>query len=169
MNFHPLFVHFPIAMFTLYSIIELVPEKLFRSKIHIKRDISVVLLVTGLLGALVALPTGEAIEDSFKAVNDLVEMHSLMANISTWLFTSLLFAHIFNIISPLTVWYKIENRFRFLSVLKQLGAFLYHRKVRWVLALAGLLSISTTGALGGAIAYGPQVDPIVGFVYSLFF
>lgn len=37
------------------------------------------------------------------------------------------------------------------------------------LALIGLIAITMTGALGGAIVYGPNVDPVVKFVYSLFF
>ena len=36
-------------------------------------------------------------------------------------------------------------------------------------ALAGLIAISITGALGGAIVYGPDVDPVVSLVYHLLF
>lgn len=34
---------------------------------------------------------------------------------------------------------------------------------------AGLLLITLTGALGGIIAYGPDIDPVASFVYRLLF
>lgn len=35
----------------------------------------------------------------------------------------------------------------------------------FVAALIGLWMVSITGALGGAIAYGPNIDPFVSIVY----
>ena len=39
----------------------------------------------------------------------------------------------------------------------------------WIFALVGLALITITGALGGAIAFGPNVDPVVYFIYNFFF
>ena len=36
-----------------------------------------------------------------------------------------------------------------------------------LLALLGLIAITITGGLGGAIVYGKDVDPIVSFIYKL--
>jgi len=38
-----------------------------------------------------------------------------------------------------------------------------------LLALLGLVLIIITGGLGAAIVYGPNVDPFVNFIYSIFF
>ena len=38
-----------------------------------------------------------------------------------------------------------------------------------LIALVGIVVITITGALGGAIVYGPEVDPIVSVIYHLFF
>lgn len=36
-------------------------------------------------------------------------------------------------------------------------------------AALGLVAITITGGLGASIVYGPDVDPVVHFIYSLFF
>jgi hypothetical protein len=47
--------------------------------------------------------------------------------------------------------------------------FLFFSK-RWVsilLAIVGLILITVTGALGGILVYGPDVDPVAKLLYSL--
>jgi len=36
-------------------------------------------------------------------------------------------------------------------------------------ALIGAVCLTITGALGGAMVYGPTSDPFVSFIYTLFF
>jgi hypothetical protein len=38
-----------------------------------------------------------------------------------------------------------------------------------LLALLGIIAVTITGALGGAIAHGADTDPVVQMIYSLFF
>jgi len=47
--------------------------------------------------------------------------------------------------------------------------FLIETPIVYVLAIAGIIAITFTGALGAAIVYGSDVDPIVKIIYGLFF
>ena len=44
---------------------------------------------------------------------------------------------------------------------------LMNRVVLFILSGLGFVLLSITGALGGALAYGPDVDPVVSFLYHL--
>ncbi len=171
MNVHPLLVHFPVAMFTVFAFLEFLPEKKIAKyiDINIKYHIGLFLLVVGVAGASAALASGEAIEDSFRALNYIVEVHSAFATATTWIFGALLFAYIFKYIARLQFWTNLQKQFSFLQFVQKLANVLFQRQVRLLLAIIGLISISITGALGGAIAYGPEIDPFVSFVYNLFF
>ena len=73
-NIHPLFVHFPIALLFVYSIIKILPLQKWLPNVawkHIER----VLLLVGVLGAFAALSTGEIAEHLTRPNHDLVETH----------------------------------------------------------------------------------------------
>ena len=74
MNIHPISVHFPIALFTVYAVIELVWNKSFRANI-LTLWIKVTLLATGIVGAQVSLMTGETAEHLL-GESTLIEKHS---------------------------------------------------------------------------------------------
>jgi hypothetical protein len=88
----------------------------------------------------------------------LVEIHSNWATASVWIFGVLSLVY-------LAAWLHREG------VLKHaVGSWCERALSLWftpVVALAGLAAITITGALGGAIVYGPDVDPAVKFIYSL--
>src|SRR5574343_1787155 len=88
-NIHPIFVHVPIAFLVIYSIIKVLPlQRWFPSVAwkHIERA----LLFFGVLGAFVALSTGEVAEHLSRPNRDLVETHSLFAATATWMYVLLL-------------------------------------------------------------------------------
>src|SRR5574343_414907 len=86
MNIHPIFVHFPIALLTVYAVLELIRFNKITNQIYwfyVKASI----LFTGTIGAFVSLSTGEMAEESVvKELQSLVEVHSTFATISTWIF-----------------------------------------------------------------------------------
>ena len=68
MNIHPILVHFPIALLTLYAIWELIRFKKVTAQ-HYWFHVKAILIIAGLVTAELALGSGEAIEKMFKEEN----------------------------------------------------------------------------------------------------
>ncbi|MDE2030923.1 MAG: hypothetical protein KGI58_01535 [Patescibacteria group bacterium] len=172
MNIHPIFVHFPIALMTLYAIAELIRHKKLADTVywfHVKA----ILVITGTLTAFLALSTGDDAEHLLKAdLRPLINMHANFAAASTLIFGFIALIY-------LIVWIKKSELDQQLSksligdmwksISNIANYILKTSTIMIVLALIGLIAITITGGLGGAIVYGPNVDPIVGFIYHLFF
>jgi len=164
-NLHPLFVHFPIAFLFLYSIIKILPlPKWFPlvSWKHIERA----LLVFGVIGAFVAMYTGEIAEELVNPNNKLVEMHSFFATISTWVYTLLLVGEALEVIIP-RISIKITSFTTLNKTLTFIKNTLTNQTLSTTLAFLGLVAISVTGLLGGVIVYGTSADPVAGIVLKI--
>jgi uncharacterized membrane protein len=169
MNIHPIFVHFPIALLTVYAVLELVRFNKITSQIYwfyVKASI----LFAGALGAFAALSTGDGAEQTIaKELRPLVEIHSTFAAISTWIFLFIGLVYIVLWINK-TDWNQqlFDGRFsKIWGTLLNSATKMYESPFIIILAFLGLLSITMTGALGGAIVYGPNIDPVVSFFYHL--
>lgn len=169
-DLHPIFVHFPIALFTIYALLEILPVKKLQATttftyikgtmVIIGSFFSVFTLITGNIA-------GEALEhDPF--LGDVVELHGTFA-----LWTSIVFA-LLALIYAITF---IEiNRLKMLQIttsvlwntILQIRNKVIHRWVLITLAFIGLVLITATGALGGAIVYGSNKDPIMHIMTKLF-
>lgn len=163
-DLHPLVVHFPIALLFLYSIIKIIPFQKWFPRISWKQ-LEQGLLLVGVLGAALALATGETAEHLMRPNHVLVEMHSLFAGISTGVYGALLFGELISMTRAL-----IERFISWLFVKKVLFAIekiLQHPVVGTLLAVVGLIAISVTGVLGGVLAYGPSKDPFASLVLSI--
>jgi uncharacterized membrane protein len=162
-NIHPIFVHFPIALLLVYSIIKIFPLKRWLplvSWVHIEN----VLLFFGVISAFVSSSTGELAESFGSPNRQLVEMHSTFAAISTWIYGLLLVGVIIPFIMPYVeklgvIW--INNIFKFVHKI------LSHSLLSKVLALLGLIAISVTGLLGGVIVYGITADPVAPIILKI--
>lgn len=171
MNIHPVFVHFPIALMTFYAICELLRFKKLTNTTY-WFYVKAVLVIAGTLSAFLALNTGELAEHlADRGLRPLIETHSAFASASTWIFGIISLLYLISWISRSELNQKILN--------SKIGS-IWNKKVYWankiinswfiiLLAFVGLCMITITGALGGAIVYGPNVDPIVSFIYHLFF
>lgn len=135
MPLHPLVVHFPIALLLTATVIEIV--NLFLKKDHLSKT-ATVLVVVGVLSGFVSLLTGDPAE-SFafakwgKGISDTVELHSLMATISVFLFLAV-------------------------AVLKLFGKKIKFNKnlivaLVLIFSIAGSTTLAITGHLGGKIVY----------------
>jgi len=176
MNIHPLFVHFPIGLLAVYSLLELgsyfLPNLRRQSWVF---SVKAFLLFTGVLAAFVALITGGMAEEIVEGVasNDFIlEVHAPFAAITTALYVVLAAAYL-NRVFAINGWldgFVGTNPFlmRLRSVKRYLTYIILDTWFLPSLALVALLGMTITGALGAAIVYGPDVDPLVSFIYRLF-
>lgn len=164
MNIHPLFVHFPIALLTVYAVAELLRFKRLTSQVW-WWNVKALLLGVGLLGGFAALQTGEMAEELIEK-SQLVEIHSTYADITVWIFGILAVMYIIAGIRMYRGEY-IQNNimsriFEFFSRIERVVS----RSIP-VLAILGLVTLTITGALGAVLVYGTDIDPVVRFVYSM--
>lgn len=146
MDLHPILVHFPVALLTVYAILECIRFKKVLEKPY-WFYIKAVLAILGELGALAAYATGHGVRGSA-----LVQMHSTFATITVWIFATLA-------ISYIKEWLKREGMW--------LTKFSAPGYVIVILAIAGLVSVTITGGLGGAIIYGTHFDPFMTPIFKL--
>ena len=165
MNIHPLFVHFPIGILVLYTAFEI-----FRFKIVERQswyfEIKAILSIIGTFAAYLTASTGELAEDIMAISSPdkmpLVDIHSMYANATITVFSILAGSYIFE-------WLKISEKLSKITAIVFLQKLSYFiQKYSPAIAVVGLILITITGALGASIVYGPDVDPIVKFIYNIF-
>jgi len=170
MNIHPLFVHFPIGLLVTYAICELIRARVLIKKLWWQR-LKAVLVIFGTLWSYLTALTGDMALDLIRAKSTrlpIIEVHEKFA-----LATILVF-------SVMAIYYALvffhTSRWRRLSFLRWpilnwewRGHVLFEELFVPLVALLGLVLIIITGGLGAAIVYGPNIDPFVNFIYSLFF
>jgi uncharacterized membrane protein len=163
-NIHPLFVHFPIALLFIYSIIKIIPVQKWLP--HIAwRDIEKLLLVCGILGAFAALATGDTAERVFQPDRALVNAHSTFAALATWIYVTLLIGSIISAARLHTFFAKIPNAIQVFLI--KLEMLLTNKTFSAILAFLGLVAISITGLLGGVMVYGADADPAARVVLKI--
>lgn len=162
-NIHPIFVHFPIAFLFLYSIIKIIPFYKWFPKIA-WRDIKLILLVVGVMGAFIANSTGEIAEHLVRPDHDIVEMHALFASMSTWFYGLLLLGELVIFINPFVLKLNLPKTSGLLIFIQNI---LTHKIISTALALLGFIAISITGLLGGVMVFGTTADPIAGVVLQI--
>lgn len=171
MNIHPIFVHFPIALMTIYAVAELLRFKKIKETAY-WFYVKAVLVIIGTISAFVALNTGDSAEHlANKDLRPLIEIHSTFASASTWIFGFLAIVYLVSWISKSEFDQKLRSsKFsKIWNIKVNIAQKILNGYLPVILALIGLATITITGALGGAIVYGPEIDPIVSFIYHLFF
>ena len=175
MNIHPLFVHFPIALLTVYSALEIIayawPSIRRRSWLF---PVNAFLLFVGVLAAFAALITGNLaqgyVADGPRAF--ILEVHSPFALATTLVYLLLAAAYLIRLFEREGWWDHMASSYALLGwiwrVKKSIAHIVLDTGLLSLLALLGLIGMSVTGALGAAMVYGSDVDPFVTFVYRLF-
>lgn len=142
MNFlaslHPQVVHFPIAFFLGYALLEIIGV-IFKKDFFSKA--AYLFLFLGVLGAFAAVFTGNSAVDAAKALSKkgvhiafgAIEDHEDMANLTMWFFTGLLVLRTYFVLKK-----KFTGKIKLLFVL---------------LALLGSFFVYRTGQLGGRLVY----------------
>lgn len=162
-DLHPIFVHFPIALLMLYAGLEFLKFKAVESRFELFYT-KAILVISGTLGGIIAAQFGEIAEELQRSTDlrQLIEIHSTFAGITNAL------GAIVSVIYIAAWLSRSKMNLPYRNILRSAERIVDS----WImipLALATLIAISITGALGGAIVYGANADPFVSFVYKLFF
>ena len=172
MNIHPLFVHFPIALLTLYALMECTPKR-WVARLSWWEEAKLFLLAVGVLMALPTGITGDMASHAVRGMVDpnLVHRHAYFALSTVLVFLILLGAYLRRILEKYG-WEDFVAKFGKIAVMLwhlklRVAEFILMSPVRQLLALLGLVLLTITGALGASIVYGPNIDPIVSFIYHL--
>lgn len=168
MNVHPLLVHFPVALLTIYAIAELLCFRVLQSKPY-WFFVKALLVIVGSASAAVAFMSGDEIEDQFQRIAEiarLVEVHAGFALATCIVFGVLAAAYLVQWIQRESIRAQTTKQPIWIG-LNTVTKNVLRRLIVVPLALAGLLLVTITGALGGAIAYGPDIDPIVSAIYNV--
>jgi uncharacterized membrane protein len=158
-NIHPIFVHFPIALLTIYSLIKILPvHKILKEN---QKTVERFLLFLGVVGAFFALNTGEMAEHIVRKNRQIIEAHSTFAGISTFVFGFLAILEISDILNKK----NYLNKFKY--VLNKLSLLSENKFLTIILSIIGLISIFMTGILGGMIVYGTSADPLAPIILKV--
>ncbi len=172
MNIHPILVHFPIALLTIYALMEMIQYKKLKNTDYWFNS-KATLVIIGTIFAYLSLSTGElGISLYARSYLPLINLHELIATTTTYIFSFISLIYLFSLIN------KIELKLKIIKLISKkwwvntvnFSNYVLNKNIIIVsLAVLGLIAILITGGLGGAIVYGPNVDPIVNFIYHLFF
>ena len=123
-------------------------------------------MIIGLLGAFVALSTGYvAAEQNRDALErNVLQAHENFAVLTTTAYGILAASYIILLLSEFYPSLKDYSLFRLLSLLEK---FFIETPFKYILVIIGLIAITITGALGGAMVYGPGIDPVVTWIYNM--
>ncbi len=166
MNIHVVFVHFPVALLTIYAILELAHFRKLAALpywFYLKAAFAIL----GELGALAAFLTGETAEAQFYGnhlVRPLIETHSTFGLMTVLVFGVIALLYAIAWLGRAGLLTRWHASLRAVTIIEKVLA-------GWCMpfaALIGLALVTITGALGGAIAFGPDVDPISKIVYGWF-
>ncbi|MBP9803025.1 MAG: hypothetical protein KBD14_01810 [Candidatus Pacebacteria bacterium] len=164
-NLHPIFVHFPIALLFVYSIIKILPVYRWLPNVA-WRDIERVLLVFGLGGAYLSLSTGEQAADLSRPNESLVEAHEFFANFSTRMYLLIMIGEVANYLN--TKNFTFINKINYLpKLIAWIEKVLTNKNLVLILVVLGFITLFLTGVLGGVLVYGTTADPLAPFILKI--
>jgi uncharacterized membrane protein len=152
MDFHPLIVHFPIALLTLFAVLEILPLERWYARMSWK-EIRFALLSFGVISIVPTIIFGLLAEDGVEG-NPLVGKHEFFGFLSLAIFGVLLLVR-------LSAWFGLPG------VFARIARWDSSRPFMVTFSLLGLLSLFITGAFGAAMVYGPGIDPFVRLIVRL--
>ncbi len=160
MNIHPLVVHFPIALLTLYSVLEVTRRW---TKQNYWKPMRAVLVCVGTFGAFMSLQTGEIAEHAYgSGMNNVLETHSTMANVTTYVYAFMAAMYVLDVL-------EARGYLKSVAWLTSIKNTVLRSPLADVFAIIGFVALGLVGALGGILVYGPEADFVTSLVYKAFF
>ena len=153
MELHPVIVHFPVVLLTIYAVLEILTTFIHKHNPNLNwvKKWSLRLGVIGIWAAFATADQAEAIIGR----SSLVSIHSDLAGATE---------AIFLVISALYIvsdaWVIAQIPSRFINPLTALAGWCKRYYITLVLAILGLVVLTATGAVGGSITRGTSHDPI---------
>jgi uncharacterized membrane protein len=166
MNVHPIFVHFPIALLTLYALIELARFPILE-RMQSLQNTKLFLLFVGTLAVLPTLVAGKLAQWSLDVPSgshtaEVIRIHSYFALSTAIVFSILSIAYCSKL-------YLDHHNQSANNLVIKLATITKIQPLVLMLAFIGVVLIFITGTLGGTIVYGPDLDPITRFVNHVIF
>lgn len=158
MNVHPILVHFPIALLTLYAVFEYMRFKRLRA-LREWTYIKALFLFLGFGGALAAAVTGNLAEDLYRGESAVIRLHKAFAYFTIWIFG--LICLVYAVVVAERFWgekIRASSYGSWWGVIGAVGTRMSAGPITVFFALVGFVLLLITGALGGIMVYGPDVD-----------
>lgn len=168
MVIHPIIVHFPIALLVMYALLEVISLFSFGKRQSFS-EAKKFLLIVGTVSIPFALSSGESIAHQFGIRNQILPLHELFANLSSGIFWTLTILYSIDIVKNTQFGITFIGRFSeniLIKIMLSLHKALFTKSFIVTLAIVGFLALLFTGALGGAMVYGIDNDPIAQFIVS---
>ena len=160
MNIHPIFVHFPIALFTFYALFEIIRLRILTRQtwyFYLKA----VLVIAGSAMSFITITTG-TMSEKFMEGHPALEYHEFFAWTTAGVFLAIALSYLF-------AWVGRERQVQ--SKFWQMWVGCGERIVgsRWIIALAilGFVCVTSAGGIGGAMVFGPDADALFKPIYNL--
>ncbi|KKT42512.1 MAG: hypothetical protein UW88_C0006G0030 [Candidatus Collierbacteria bacterium GW2011_GWD2_45_10] len=148
----------------MYSLAEFVRSKKILS-LSYWFYVKAIMLVTGSLSTIPTILFGKLIADSFP--ERIVRVHSTFAQATAIVYGLTALSYLITWIDK--DFYSLTKKTDWWGYVSELNKNVFRPRMIVLLAGTGLVLLTTTGALGGIMAFGPGVDPLTKFVNDLFF
>ena len=168
MDIHPILVHFPVALLTIYALMEVLPleNKFGRTYFNIK----FAFLIIGVVASFPAYWTGGFAGESVEhgPLGKIVEYHAVFAGATMVTGIVMLVAYLAKLKSIYSMSkYGVAYDKYVPAIIARLFGLFTNRGFMVFASILLLIFVTITGGLGGSLVYGPDADPFVRFLYRI--